>query len=114
MTARLVRFLFLSDSHHMLIAFLLAVRHLHTILSLVLTNSKVRKLLSDFSLIGRDLLARDASKAAGRLRPDSEALAHVNDSAPQDQFLIEGGRKVGPNETPVPAAKVPGMGHTVA
>jgi hypothetical protein len=40
----------------------LAVRHLRTILSLVLTNSEVRKLLSDFSLIGRDLLTRGASK----------------------------------------------------
>jgi hypothetical protein len=108
-----VRFIF-SDAHRMLMAFLLAVRQLRTILSLVLTNSEVRKFLSDFSLIGCDLLARGASKAADRLRPDSEALAHVNNSAPQDQFLTEGGRKVGFNETPVPAAKVPGMGHAVA
>ena len=89
----------------------LAVRHLRTILSLVLTNSEVRKLLSDFSLIGRDLLARGASKAADSLRPDQEALAHVDDSAPQDQFITEGGRKVGPTETPVPEAKV--LDHTV-
>jgi hypothetical protein len=41
-----------------------AVRHLRTILSLILTNSEVRELLSDFSLIGRDLLARGASNPA--------------------------------------------------
>jgi hypothetical protein len=92
----------------------LAVRHLRTILSLVLTNSEVRKLLSDFSLIGRDLLARGASKATDSLRPDQEALAHVDETAPQDQFITEGGRKVGPTETPVPEAKVPGVDHTVA
>ena len=92
----------------------LAVRHLRTILSLVLTNSEVRKLLSDFSLIGRDLLARGASKAADSLRPDQEALAHVDETAPQDQFVTEGGRKVGPTETPVPEAKVLGVDHTVA
>ncbi|KII87751.1 hypothetical protein PLICRDRAFT_176520 [Plicaturopsis crispa FD-325 SS-3] len=44
----------------------IAVQHPHTILSLVLTNSKVRKLLSDFTLIGRDL-AHGTSKAAGSL-----------------------------------------------
>ncbi|KIM80519.1 hypothetical protein PILCRDRAFT_822241, partial [Piloderma croceum F 1598] len=91
-----------------------AVRHLQTILSLVLTNSEVRKLLSDISLIGRDLLARGASKSADSLRPDQEALAHIDKTAPQDQFLTEGGRKVGPTETPVPETKVPEMGHTVA
>jgi hypothetical protein len=91
-----------------------AVRHLRTILSLVLTNSEVRKLLSDFSLIARDLLARGASNAADSLRPDPEALAHVDETAPQDQFVTEGGRKVGPTETPVPEAKMPGMSHTVA
>jgi len=90
----------------------LAVRHLRTILSLVLTNYEIRKLLSDFSLIGRDL-ARGASKAADSLRLDQEALAH-DETAPQDQFITEGGRKVGPTETPVPEAKVPWMGHTVA
>jgi len=92
----------------------LAVRHLRTILSFVLTNSEVRKLLSDFSLIGRDLLARGASKAADILRADQEALVHVDETVPQGQFVTEGGHKVGPTETPVPEAKVPGVGHAVA
>jgi len=91
-----------------------AVQHLRTILSLVLTNSEVRKLLSDFSLIGRDLLARGAAKAADNLRPDKEALAHVDETAPHDQFITEGGRTAGPNETPILEARVPGTDHTVA
>lgn len=85
-----------------------AVQHLRTLLSLVLTNSEVRKLLSDFSLIGRDLLAISAQKAAGHIAPDPEALARVDESAPQDQFITEGGRVAGPNETPVLEARVPG------
>ncbi|KIM74590.1 hypothetical protein PILCRDRAFT_14356 [Piloderma croceum F 1598] len=63
-------------------------------------------------LIGRDL-ARGASEAADSLRLDQEALAH-DESAPQDQLITEGGSKVGPTDTPVPEAKVPGMGHTMA
>ncbi|KII83317.1 hypothetical protein PLICRDRAFT_180576 [Plicaturopsis crispa FD-325 SS-3] len=91
----------------------IAVQHLRTILSLVLTNSEVRKLLSDFSLIGRDLLARGASKAAGSLAPDPARLAAVDDAAPQDQFVTADGRHTGPNETPVLQARVPGTDRTV-
>jgi len=90
-----------------------AVRHLRTILSLILTNSEVRKLLTDFSVIGRDLLAKGASKAAEHLRPNEEELARVNEAAPQDEFVSKGGRKIGPRETPVLEAKVPGTGATV-
>lgn len=79
----------------------------------MLTNSEVRKLLSDFSLIGRDLLARGVSKVATSLRPDPEALAHVDESAPNDQFATEDGRAAGPNETPILEARLPGTGHVV-
>jgi len=92
----------------------LAVRHLRTILSLILTNSEVRKLLPDFSLIGRDLLAFGASKVAEGLRPDPEALARVNDSGPQDKFVTEDGRTVGSSETPVLEARIPGTSMSVA
>jgi hypothetical protein len=92
----------------------LAIRHLRTILSLVLTNSEVRKLLSDLAVIGCDLLARGASKAADKIRPDEEALAHVDESALQDQFITKGGRVAGPNETPVLEARVPGTNTRVA
>lgn len=91
-----------------------AVQHLRTILSLVLTNAEVRKLMSDFSLIGRDLLARGASKAATNLRPTDEQLRHVDESGPRDQFITEGGRVAGPNETPVPEVTIPGTHTTVA
>ncbi|KAG2338803.1 hypothetical protein BDR05DRAFT_951623 [Suillus weaverae] len=90
-----------------------AVRHLRTILSLILTNSEVRKLLSDFSVIGRDILAKGVSKVAESLRPGKEELAHVDEAAPQDEFVTEGGRKVGPSETPVLQAKVPGTDTVV-
>lgn len=78
-----------------------AVQHLRTLLSLVLTNAEVRKLLTDFSVIGRDMLARTASKVADKARPDPDRLAAIDESAPRDQFVSEGGRLVGPEETPV-------------
>ncbi|KAF9221263.1 hypothetical protein BS17DRAFT_758156 [Gyrodon lividus] len=85
-----------------------AVQHLRTILSLILTNSEVRKLLSDFSVIARDLLAKGASKAAEALRPDKEALSHVDEPAPENEFVTQGGRKVGTEETPVLDVNIPG------
>ncbi|KII90672.1 hypothetical protein PLICRDRAFT_106168 [Plicaturopsis crispa FD-325 SS-3] len=91
----------------------MAVKHMRTILTLILTNSEVRKLLSDFSLIGRDLLAKGAAKAATGLAPDQDRLARVDEAAPKDKFVTEGGRTAGPNETPVLEAKVPGTGKTV-
>ncbi|OCH87448.1 hypothetical protein OBBRIDRAFT_837378 [Obba rivulosa] len=91
-----------------------AVQHLRTILSLILTNSEVRKLISDFGVIGRDLLARGAGKVADVARPDQERLRMVDDSAPRDEFVSEGGRTVGPNETPVLEARIPGTDTTAA
>jgi hypothetical protein len=90
-----------------------AVRHLRTILSLILTNSEVRKLLSDFSVIGRDILAKGASKVAESLRPGEEELSRVDEAAPQDEFITKGGHKAGPSETPVPEVKVPGTDAVV-
>jgi hypothetical protein len=37
----------------------------------------------------------------------------VDESAPKDQFVTEGGRIAGPNETPVLEARVPGTDTTV-
>ncbi|KAH7884057.1 hypothetical protein F5I97DRAFT_2046740 [Phlebopus sp. FC_14] len=85
-----------------------AVYHLRTVLSLILTNSEVRKLLSDFSVIGRDLLAKGAVKVAERLRPEQEALAQVDKPAAEGEFVSKGGLKVGPQETPVLETKIPG------
>ncbi|KAI0765239.1 hypothetical protein C8Q74DRAFT_1039176 [Fomes fomentarius] len=91
-----------------------AVQHLRTLLSLVLTNAEVRKLLSDFSVIGRDILARTASKVADKARPDEDSLRRIDDSAPPDQFVSERGRLVGSDETPVPEARIPGTETSVA
>lgn len=90
-----------------------AVSHLRTLLSLILTNAEVRKLLSDFSVIGRDLMSRGAMKVAEKTRPDEERLRSVDDTAPNDTFYTEGGRTAGPDETPVLEANIPGVGATV-
>lgn len=89
------------------------MQHLRTLLSLVLTNSEVRKLLSDFSLMGRDLLSQGLQKAAGHIAPHEEALANVDATAPQDEFITEGGRRADKGETPVLEARIPGTGATV-
>jgi hypothetical protein len=85
-----------------------AVRHLHAILSLVLTNSEVRKLLSDFSLIGLDFLARAASKAAERLHPDLEALARVDDSPPRTNSSLRADLRPDRAKHPCLMRKCPG------
>ncbi|KAG5639678.1 hypothetical protein H0H81_005861 [Sphagnurus paluster] len=90
-----------------------AVQHLRTLLSLVLTNSEVRKLLSDFSIIGRDILSTGLQKAASHLAPPQDALANVDAAAPQDEFITESGRPAGPGETPVLEARLPGTGINV-
>jgi hypothetical protein len=73
-------------------------RHLRTILSLIIINLEVHELLSDFSLIGRDLLSGSASIASDSLFPDKDALTRVGNTAPRDPFIIEGGCKAGPGE----------------
>ncbi|KAI1788073.1 hypothetical protein LXA43DRAFT_974992 [Ganoderma leucocontextum] len=91
-----------------------AVQHLRTLLSLVMTNAEVRKLLADFSIIGRDILARTAGKVVDTVRPDGERLRLVDEAAPPNQWVSEGGRIVGPDETPVLEASIPETGTTVA
>lgn len=78
-----------------------ATQHLRTLASLVLTNAEVRKLIEDFSVIGRDLLARGAVKVAEKTRPDEERLRRVDEPGPDSRFITAGGRQIGPDETPV-------------
>jgi hypothetical protein len=92
---------------------LVAARHLRTLGNLIATNSEVRKILSDFSVIGRDVLARTASHTAETIRPKQDALAKVDQSAPSDQFETAGGRQVGLSETPVPELDVPGSSTAI-
>lgn len=75
-----------------------AVQHLRTLLKLVFTNSEARKLLADISLIGRDLFARGAAKAAESARPDQDRLARVDDAAPSQQWVGPDGSTSGPHE----------------
>ncbi|KAI0311876.1 hypothetical protein OF83DRAFT_1068125 [Amylostereum chailletii] len=90
-----------------------ATKHLRTLLNLVATNSEARKLLSDFSVLGRDVLARTVTHAADAIRPDQDALANVDQSAPADQFDSAGNRKAGPNETPVAELNIPGVNGSI-
>ena len=60
-------------------------------LTLVLTVSEVRRLLYNFSIIGRDLLVKSASKAEMIAMPE-EKLRDVDQNASNDQFITEDGR----------------------
>ncbi|KAG7443718.1 uncharacterized protein BT62DRAFT_971879 [Guyanagaster necrorhizus] len=57
-----------------------ATRHVRTLVNLVLTNSEFRKLIKDFSVVGRDL-------AAKAIAPSAEELEGVDESAPGDHFV---------------------------
>ena len=57
------------------------------------------------SLIGRDLFARGAAKAAEKARPDQEALRHVDEAAPPEQWESKDG-VAGSTQTPHPTATV--------
>jgi Family of unknown function (DUF5923) len=64
----------------------LAVEHLRTLLSLILTNRETRKLLSDVCLIGRDLFARSPAEVIDTARPDPDALARVDEAGPSNKW----------------------------
>lgn len=93
--------------------FLVAVRHLRTLLSIILTNSEVRKLLSDFSVIGVDLLSKGATQLAQKIAPTEQQLRNIDRTAPDDEFITTGGRPAGSEETPVPELSVPGMSKSL-
>ncbi|KAJ7232032.1 hypothetical protein B0H12DRAFT_1204987 [Mycena haematopus] len=66
-----------------------AAHHLRTLLSLLLTNAEMRKLITDAGTVGRDLLAKSAAKAAEAVSPKPDDLARADDPAPQDHFVEE-------------------------
>lgn len=68
-------------------AILTALSHIRTLVKLLTTNSEARKLVSDFSLVGRDLLSRSAAKAAEGIAPAPEDLARVDESTRRDEFV---------------------------
>lgn len=61
--------------------------HLRTLLTLLVTNSEARKLLSDFGLVGRDLLSKGLVKAAEGVAPPEEKLQSVNEEHKGDSFI---------------------------
>jgi Family of unknown function (DUF5923) len=93
--------------------FLVATQHLRTLLSIILTNSEVRKLFSDFSVVGADILSKAAVYLAQKIAPTDEQLRNLDRSAPDDEFITAGGRPTGQGETPVPELSVPGTSKTL-
>ncbi|KAK0555228.1 hypothetical protein OC861_000504 [Tilletia horrida] len=57
-----------------------------TLFKLFLRNGEVRKLVQDFGVIGRDIFADAAIKAADLARPDEEKLAQADQPAPDNHF----------------------------
>ncbi|KAK0522256.1 hypothetical protein OC842_006516 [Tilletia horrida] len=57
-----------------------------TLFKLFLRNGEVRKLVQDFGIIGRDIFADAASKAADFARPGEDKLAQVDQPAPDNHF----------------------------
>jgi hypothetical protein len=92
---------------------LTAARHLRTLANLIATNREVRKILSDFSVIGRDILAGAASQVVHTVRPAQEAISDVDRPAPSDRFETVGGKQVGLDETPVAEIQVPSTSGAV-
>lgn len=54
---------------------------------LIFTNSEARKLLKDFGILGRDVLADAAVKAADVARPSEDELARADEPAPSNQWV---------------------------
>ncbi|KAF5341441.1 hypothetical protein D9758_014751 [Tetrapyrgos nigripes] len=64
-----------------------AANHIRTLVRLLLTNSEARKLISDLSVVGRDLLSQGLSKAARQIGPDEEQLKGVDEAHHGEAFV---------------------------
>ncbi|ODN78898.1 hypothetical protein L202_04426 [Cryptococcus amylolentus CBS 6039] len=84
-----------------------AAAHIRTLITLFVTNSEARKLLQDFGIVGRDVFATAASKAADKARPTQEQLDAVDQEAPSNEWVGADGKRHGPNETPEVQLKGP-------
>ncbi|WWC93737.1 hypothetical protein V866_000573 [Kwoniella sp. B9012] len=84
-----------------------AAAHLRVLITLFLTNSEARKLLSDFGIIGRDIFATGAAKVADKARPNQEQLDSVDQEAPSKEWIGADGKRLGPNDTPELQVKGP-------
>lgn len=77
-----------------------AGKHLRVLFTLFATNGEVRKLLKDIGLLGRDLFANAATKAADAARPSKDELANVDKPAEKNTWIAPDGTKTGLHETP--------------
>jgi hypothetical protein len=77
-----------------------AAAHLRTLITLFITNSEARKLVSDLGTIGRDVFASGAAKVAEKVKPDQEALDKVDQEAPSKEWIGPDGKRLGTNDTP--------------
>lgn len=92
------------SGHHIIVMFqkiyFAAASHIRVLITLFLTNSEARKLLKDFGIVGRDIFATAATKAADKSRPSQEKLDSVDQEAPSHEWIGADGKRLGPNETP--------------
>jgi len=84
-----------------------ASAHLRTLVTLFITNSEARKIISDLGTIGRDVFASGAVKVAEKVRPDQEALDKADQEAPSKEWIGPDGKRLGPNDTPELQVKGP-------
>ncbi|KAL7423409.1 hypothetical protein Q5752_000989 [Cryptotrichosporon argae] len=77
-----------------------AAAHLRVLITLFITNGEFRKIVNDLGLIGRDLFATAASKAADKARPDQHQLDQVDKEAPSNQWVGADGKTHGTDSTP--------------
>jgi hypothetical protein len=64
-----------------------AVQNLRVIAKLLFTNSEVRKLLSDVTVLGRDVAADAAQNLANKARPDEDSLRNADEPGPDSQWI---------------------------
>ncbi|RXK41203.1 hypothetical protein M231_01608 [Tremella mesenterica] len=77
-----------------------AAQHLRVLITLFLTNSEARKIISDFGIIARDLFATGAANVAQQVRPTDEQKEKLDHEAPSKQWIGPDGKPVGANTTP--------------
>lgn len=63
-----------------------ALQHLKTLGKLIITNGEFRKVCKDISLLSREVAVDAATKVADKARPDEEAMQHVDEPAPENQW----------------------------
>lgn len=63
-----------------------ALQGLRTLGTLILSNGQFRKLLSDATVLLRDIAGDAASNAAGKINPSEERLNRLDEAAPDDTW----------------------------